>query len=232
MDIGNLILFIVACAAVAGVILWLQRSNQREQKRMGQMLGMTVNEDGPVEEGDDPARRGYRWQKQFLSGTLHGHPATAWSRHWRLSKKTPSNRAGHMCVLAFALPQPSPVQMVIEPMILGLANQVLLGGWHTVYTLDEAFEKAWRVSSPQADLALAALTPAVRKALLDFHAVVGGVMPDNAGGAMSKAVLQGTFEVEAGRVTYFVAGTSRAEVATAFRQAAPVLGLLSSSLSK
>jgi hypothetical protein len=121
--------------------------------------------------------------------------------------------------------------MVIEPMVLGLAHQVLLGGWESVYTLHEGFEQAWHVSSPQADLALAVLTPDVCKALLNFHTVVGGAMPAHAAGTMSKAVLQGTFEVEVDRVTYLVAGTPRPQVATTFLLAAPVLALLAQTVT-
>jgi hypothetical protein len=227
MTFGTLLVFVLGIAVIVGLIVWLGRTNTKDRLAMASVLGMSLEDKGPTESGDDPTRaRGYRFQQRFLTGTFEGFPATVWQRNFRLSKQTPQKRSSEFTVLSLDLPNSVKSPLLIESKALGDMQAALLGGWETISLGDDSFDRFFRVSSPDPLQTRALVTPALQKQLLALYESSGGSMPHNPAATLSKALLVGTFEVIDSRVNYCVRGTPNPTISESFKRASLALTTL------
>jgi hypothetical protein len=229
MDFGTLLVFVLGIAVIVGLFVWLGRANTKDRVAMASVLGMSLEDKGPVESGDDPVRgRGYRFQQRFLTGAFEGYPASVWQRNFRLSKQTPRKRSSEFTVLSLDLPGSVKSPLLIESKVLGDMQAALLGGWETIALGDESFDQFFRVSSPDPLQARTLVTPALQKQLVALHESAGGSMPHNPAATLSKALLVGAFEVIDSRVSYCVRGTPNPAISESFKHASLALTTLAS----
>jgi hypothetical protein len=216
------VLAILGLLAIAGGVYWLAGMTAKDRQRMAEILRLQLLKNGPQETGQDHIL-GHLHQTLAMQGEMCGYPAGVWLRSVRRFTKLNSKNQSLQTVLAFDLKRDCGVAFRIEPALTGKMQSLFGGDQSAVPSGDAEFDKLFRFTSEEADIAGRLLTDDMKKVLLAFRKSVVGEMPDSALGQFSGDLLMGTFAVEGTRATYTVSGTPSEKIARHFEIAAQFL---------
>lgn len=219
-EMENVLIIVGFLIALGCFVYWLARSNADAQRRMAEVLGLQLAPARREERGANPA--GFPWRQSLLmTGTMQGRPAEVWLR----AVRQPGRSTERSIFTALVMPLSASLEggMRIEPASIGALIAMFGSDQAPVPTDDATFDRYFRVTSTEASLVSALLTPELRARLLEWRAQVTGAMPDTALGRFAGDLLAGVFALERGRATYAVSGSPSQKIAEHLKLTAPVL---------
>lgn len=217
------VVFLVALLLFAAAAYWLYTSSSNALETCRQTLGFRKCADRQVTEGT--SQDGFHYhQSHLFDGTIEGLPAELHTRTISVAKGTVQRRRGSQFTVLTIRPERAlPVAFHLHP--AGMMSAIeSLGASSHVTTGDPPFDAAYHLYSANAAATVRAVSPAVRKALLEIRAAEAkGADADSAVGRMALAFRMGSIEVDERAVSFLLFGSPSAAVAERLQKVAPFL---------
>lgn len=214
---------ILGFSLVAGAIYWLYRTKQRDFADCAAALGLALIPRGESTRGTT-SEGFYFFETLLAEGRVGGLRARLSMRNVRVNASMARrNQGSQFTVLTLLRETPGPATFRLQVRGVMSFLERFMEDHPATPTGNAAFDAAYHLHTDNDAAALAVLTPALQKEILDLRTRLAGPLPDNVPGKLAAGFLIGNWEIAGDQVSYLIFGSPLKKIGDHLAQVAPLL---------